>query len=140
MRLAVEILVQIKFFIIGDKQCHEAAIINPIVEDLDMAGLPALIAKIIIVKNLCLEAGGDLQYVVVANLTTRSAMVIAIIVDIMAILNVNVSNGRMIHKEVEAMEDPNSCILRNEVINMVAILVDRTEEVIFLLCNKSWIV
>ena len=59
MCLAVVAPMKIRFFIIKDKECHKVAIINQIMEDLDMADLPALMEEVITKENPYLEAGGD---------------------------------------------------------------------------------
>ena len=104
-----------------------------------MADLSALMAEVITKENPCLEAGGDYQYVVKDNLPIRSEMVIATIVDVMAILNMNAFKDKMIHHKVEAEKDHNFHIFINEVVKM-AVLVDRTEVVICSPYNNYWIV
>ena len=68
MHLAVEVQVQINcYIIIVDVEHHVDVVTNLDVEDLDIVD-PLIMGGVTVVENLCLEVGGDHQFVVEDNL------------------------------------------------------------------------
>ena len=137
MHLAVAVLVPIKCCItIVDVGCH--VVVDNSLEEADLAivDLPTIMAGATTVERLCLEAGGDHQVAVVS--LCHKEMAIAIIVANMVTLKESVIKSKMTHKEVEAAAGHSTLIFISEVVSMA--IKDMIEVVIYLPCNKYWIV
>ena len=89
-------------------------------------------------ERLCLEAGGDHQFMVGNSLILPKEMEIAIIMGDMVTLKESVIKSKVIPREVEGIADHNSLIFTKEMDNMA--IQDQIEVVLYLPCNMCWIV
>ena len=136
MAVAISVLIRCCITIM-DMGCH--VVVDTSLEEVDLVtmDLSAVMAGVTVMERLCLEERGDHQ-VAVASLHCKE-MAIAIIVAYMSTLKESGTKSRMTHKEVEAVVvGHNILIFISMVVSMV--VKDRIELVIYLPCNKYWIV